>query len=61
MIRRQSQEGIQFIATTFRPEIASVADKCFGVFYENKVSRVDEISVEDAKNIIFEVEREIEH
>jgi structural maintenance of chromosome 3 (chondroitin sulfate proteoglycan 6) len=61
MISKQSDEGIQFICTTFRPEITNVSDKCFGVVYENKVSHVNEISAEDARNIIFEVEREIEH
>jgi structural maintenance of chromosome 3 (chondroitin sulfate proteoglycan 6) len=60
MISKQSEEGIQFICTTFRSEITQVADKCFGVVYENKVSRVDEISSDDARNIIFEVEREVE-
>jgi structural maintenance of chromosome 3 (chondroitin sulfate proteoglycan 6) len=57
MIERQS-DSTQFICTSFRPEIVQAADKCFGVAYENKVSRVDEISVDDALAIISVVDRD---
>lgn len=59
MIHKQSETS-QFICTSFRPELLSLADQCFGVFYENKVSRVERISSEDAEFIISEVERELQ-
>jgi len=31
----------QFICTTFRPEMVQVADKCYGVSFNNKTSRID--------------------
>ncbi|KAJ1396606.1 RecF/RecN/SMC N terminal domain-containing protein, partial [Ochromonadaceae sp. CCMP2298] len=30
----------QFITTTFRPELVAVADKCFGIGLQNKVSNI---------------------
>lgn len=39
----------QFICTTFRPEMLMVADKFYGVTFNDRVSNVEEISREDAR------------
>lgn len=38
----------QFICTSFKPEILQVADKFYGIEYNNKISRVEEIDKEEA-------------
>ena len=45
-------ENAQFIATTFRPELVEVADKCYGVKFQNKVSHINAVSKEAAKDFI---------
>lgn len=42
----------QFICTTFRPEMLKVADKFYGVMFNNKVSSVSEIDREEAMTFI---------
>ncbi|ODQ83136.1 hypothetical protein BABINDRAFT_159587 [Babjeviella inositovora NRRL Y-12698] len=42
----------QFICTTFRPEMLQVADKFYGVMFNNKVSTVSEIVKEEAMTFI---------
>ena len=45
MIRQQAhsaKDPVQFVVTTFRPELATVADKWFGVTSAHKVSTVEE-------------------
>ena len=42
----------QFITTTFRPELLEVADKCYGVRFRNRVSYIDAVSKEDARDFI---------
>ena len=44
----------QFICTTFRPEMLQVADKFYGVAYNNKVSVVSEIDKEEALAFVGE-------
>lgn len=51
MIRELSARA-QFICTTFRPEMLAVADKFYGVTFNNKVSTVGEISRNDATDFI---------
>lgn len=51
MIQRLS-ENAQFITTTFRPELVEVADKCYGVKFQNKVSHIHAVSKEAAKDFI---------
>lgn len=51
MIRNLSEKA-QFITTTFRPELLDYADKFYGVKFRNKVSHVDAITVEQAKDFI---------
>lgn len=35
-----AENPAQFITTTFRPEMVAVADKCYGIVLENKVSNI---------------------
>lgn len=46
--REAGEKGVQFIATTFRPELVSVCDKVYGVSHQARVSRVDVITKEAA-------------
>jgi len=48
----------QFITTTFRSEMIATADKFYGVVFKNKMSKVNVITREEAKQIIVMVERE---
>jgi structural maintenance of chromosome 3 (chondroitin sulfate proteoglycan 6) len=53
MIRHLAdKENTQFITTTFRPELVKVADKIYGVTHENRVSRVNVVSENDALKFI---------
>lgn len=51
MLQRLSANA-QFITTTFRPELLEAADKWYGVRFRNKVSYVDAVSKEEARNFI---------
>ncbi|XP_071947976.1 structural maintenance of chromosomes protein 3-like [Antedon mediterranea] len=42
----------QFITTTFRPELLDSADKFYGVKFRNKVSHIDVITREQAKDFL---------
>ncbi|TPX67208.1 hypothetical protein SpCBS45565_g03913 [Spizellomyces sp. 'palustris'] len=44
----------QFIVTTFRPELLAYADKCYGVTFVNKVSRIQSITRDDALKFVEE-------
>lgn len=48
----QSPPSLQFICTTFRPEMLQRADKFFGVAFGSRVSRVQEISQEQALDFV---------
>jgi len=53
MIRRLADmSDTQFIASTFRPEIARVADKLYGVTHKNRASYIDVVSKEQALDFI---------
>jgi len=53
MIRRLADMAeTQFIATTFRPEIAKVADKIYGVTHKNRVSYINVVTKEQALDFI---------
>lgn len=49
---RKLAEKAQFITTTFRPELLESADKFYGVKFRNKVSHIDAITAEQAKDFI---------
>lgn len=51
MIKEQAVNA-QFITTTFRPEMLVNADKFYGVTFTNKVSRIQVISREQAKEFV---------
>ncbi|CAK9299188.1 unnamed protein product [Gordionus sp. m RMFG-2023] len=51
MIHELSQDA-QFITTTFRPELLEHADKFYGVTFKNKVSHVEAVSQEQAKDFV---------
>ena len=38
----------QFIVSTFRPELVAVADQCYGISHQSKVSRFHPMSKKDA-------------
>jgi structural maintenance of chromosome 3 (chondroitin sulfate proteoglycan 6) len=42
----------QFICTTFRPEMVLVAEKCYGVSYANKTSKIDVVAREEALEFV---------
>lgn len=52
MLKRSSASGGQFICTTFRPEMLLVAEKCYGVSYLGKASRIDVVSTEQALEFV---------
>jgi len=55
LIQRQAKSktrSAQFITTTFRPELVEVADKCFGIQFQQKVSSVGLIGKEQALRFI---------
>ncbi|XP_077861415.1 structural maintenance of chromosomes protein 3 [Saccoglossus kowalevskii] len=45
-------DDAQFITTTFRPELLESADKFYGVRFRNKVSHIDTVSKEQAKDFL---------
>jgi structural maintenance of chromosome 3 (chondroitin sulfate proteoglycan 6) len=51
MLSESSEKG-QFICTTFRPEMLLVAEKCYGVSYIDKTSRIDVVSKEEALDFV---------
>lgn len=51
MLHELAAKG-QFICTTFRPEMIQVADKFYGVFFQNKISTVKPINQADALEFI---------
>lgn len=50
----------QFITTTFRPELVSVANKCYGIALLNKVSNIYPLDKTDAQNFITSLMNEDE-
>ena len=43
---------IIFIVSTFRPELVQVANQCYGISHQNKVSRFHHMSKKDALSFI---------
>ena len=48
----EASQGTQFITTTFRPELVSVANQVLAASYENKISEVQPLPKEQAMNFI---------
>lgn len=52
MISQLAQSGGQFICTTFRNEMIQVAEKFYGVMFNNKMSSIASISREEAMSFV---------
>ena len=51
----------QFIVSTFRPELVGVADQCYGISHQSKVSRFHHMSKKDALAFIANLMTEEEN
>jgi structural maintenance of chromosome 3 (chondroitin sulfate proteoglycan 6) len=62
MIQRQANahQATQFITTTFRPELVSVAAKCYGISLQNKNSNIHALSKSDALSFVADLMNEEE-
>lgn len=63
LIQRQAssaQNPAQFIVSTFRPELVSVANRCYGISHQNKVSSIHHLSKKDALHFIANLMNEEE-
>ena len=49
---QELSENAQFIVTTFRPETLVLADKFYGVTFNNKISRISVIDRDEAVNFV---------
>lgn len=58
MIKAQAASGVQYITTTFRPELVKVADSCFGVSHAHRISNIEQVSREDALAFLADAETE---
>uniref|UniRef100_A0A7S4I268 Structural maintenance of chromosomes protein n=1 Tax=Odontella aurita TaxID=265563 RepID=A0A7S4I268_9STRA len=55
LIERQAnseENPTQFICSTFRPELVSVANRCYGISHQNKVSNIHHLSKRDGLHFI---------
>lgn len=55
LIQRQANSAdnpTQFIVSTFRPELVTIANRCYGISYQNKVSSIHHLSKKDALKFI---------
>ena len=60
VIKNQAAQGSQFLLTTFRPELVGIADRCFGVSLQNKVSNVYSFSKKEALKFVANLAAEEE-
>jgi len=63
LIQRQankSDDPSQFIVSTFRPELVAVANRCYGISHQNKVSSIHHLSKKDALHFIANLMNEEE-
>lgn len=63
LIQRQansSETPTQFIVSTFRPELVAVANRCYGISHQNKVSSIHHLSKKDALHFIANLNNEDE-
>lgn len=55
LIERQassSENPTQFIVSTFRPELVAIANRCYGISHQNKVSSILHMSKKDALHFV---------
>ena len=50
-------KGAQFITSTFRPELVEVADKCFGVSFQHRISEVHSLQKRQALKFIRDLQQ----
>jgi structural maintenance of chromosome 3 (chondroitin sulfate proteoglycan 6) len=63
LIQRQANSEdnpTQFIVSTFRPELVSIANHCYGISHQNKVSNIHYLSKKDALHFIANLMNEEE-
>lgn len=63
VIQRQANSEdnpTQFICSTFRPELVTIANNCYGISHQNKVSSVHHLSKKDALHFIANLMNEEE-
>jgi structural maintenance of chromosome 3 (chondroitin sulfate proteoglycan 6) len=63
LIQRQANSEdnpTQFIVSTFRPELVSIANHCYGISHQNKVSSIHHLSKKDALHFIANLMNEEE-
>jgi len=47
----------QVVMTTFRPEALEMADRCYRVYQQNRASRIDAVTRDQAKQVLVEQDR----
>lgn len=55
LIERQAKSKdnpTQFIVSTFRPELVAVANRCYGISHQNKVSNIHQLTKKDALSFV---------
>jgi structural maintenance of chromosome 3 (chondroitin sulfate proteoglycan 6) len=55
LIERQANSAdnpTQFIVSTFRPELVAIANRCYGISHQNKVSSIHHLSKKDALHFV---------
>lgn len=57
LVARTATGGSQVILTTFRPEALDRADRCYRVYQQNRASRIDAVSTDQAKQVLREQDR----
>lgn len=63
LIQRQANDKenpTQFIVSTFRPELVNVANRCYGISHQNKVSSIHHLSKKDALKFVANLMNEDE-
>lgn len=53
----RTAKSSQVVMTTFRPEALDKADRCYRVYQQNRASRIDAVSREQAKEVLREQDR----
>ena len=57
LLKKQS-ESCQFITASFKQEMVEVADKVYGIFFKNKISRIHTVSQDEGKLILLQAAKE---
>lgn len=52
LLKKDATNGVQIIVTTFRPEIIDISDRCYGVSMRNRVSTIDAVDRDAAREVV---------